>query len=80
MDSKPMSIQSQFDNERHRLVNGMTQEDRAWRKQWLKDQELSPHEPRTIPETKNPIRRVFRFPLDWAFSKLEPYLVLHFLC
>ena len=54
MDSKPMSIQSQFDNERHRLVNGMTQEDRAWRKQWLKDNHES-HESSPIPEARYPI-------------------------
>ena len=74
--SRPMSIEGPFCDERTRL-DGMTDADRAWRKQWLKDQELSPNEPRHIPESRkhNPIRLAMRFPLDWAFSKLEPKLV-----
>ena len=73
--SKPMSIQGPFHNERQRLTGAFTDEDRKWRKQWLKDQELSHNEPRPIPEYKNPIRRAYRFPLDFVFSKLESTLV-----
>jgi len=73
--SKPMSIQGPFHNERQRLTGAFTDEDRQWRKQWLKDQELSHNEPRQIPEYKNPIRRAYRLPLDFIFSKLEPTLV-----
>lgn len=74
--SRPMSIEGPYANERNR-VEGMTDEDRAWRKKWLKDQELSHHEPRQTAESKrmNPIRRAYRLPLDWVFSKLEPQLV-----
>lgn len=72
--SKPMSIQGPFHNERQRLTGAFTDEDRKWRKQWLKDQELSHNEPRPIPEYKNPIRRAYRFPLDFVFSKLESTL------
>ena len=75
--SRPMSLEGPYDNERVRLDGSMTDLDRKWRKQWLKDQELSHHEPRPIPESQrmNPIRRAYRFPLNYVFSKLEPYLV-----
>lgn len=74
---KPMAIAGRYVRERERLL-GMTDEERAWRKQWLKDQILSPNEPRHVPEIYkeqfNPIRRAYRAPLD-AFGKvLEPML------
>lgn len=73
---RPMNIEGPYAKERNR-VEGMTDADRQWRKQWFKDQELSPNEPRPIPESQqyNPIRRFYRFPLNFVFSKLEPYLV-----
>lgn len=65
-------------NERERLV-GMTDAERAWRAQWLKDQHLSPSEPKIVPglvkEHTNPIRRMYRFPLDTIFRALAPALV-----
>lgn len=70
-----MSISGPYDHERARLDGTFTDLDREWRKKWIKSQELSHHEPRPIPEQVNPIRRAFRFPLDFVFSKLEPVLV-----
>lgn len=74
---KPMSITGRLNRERERLL-GMTDEERAFRKQWLKDQELSPNEPRKVPEmykaTYNPIRRAYRAPLNWLGKALEPVL------
>lgn len=71
----PMSIQGRYASERERLV-GMTDVERAWRKQWLEDQILSPNEPKRVPElytyTHNPIRRFYRWPLDQFGKALEP--------
>ena len=86
--TRPMSLEGPYANERARLNGTFTDLDRAWRKQWLKDQHLSPNEPRPIPPSMNPIRRAYRFPLDWVFAKLEPHLVIlifmfqayHFFC
>lgn len=54
---KPMVIAGRMVRERERLI-GMSPEERAWRKQWLKDQELH-HGPRKVPalelELNNPI-------------------------
>jgi len=61
--------------ERQRLHGaGMTDEDRALRRQWLKDQELAPHEPVFIPELypRNPIRRILGKPWDGIFGVLKP--------
>jgi len=75
---KPISVQGRLARERERLW-GMTDKERAWRRQWLKDQELSPNEPRYVPEyyteRYNPIRRAYKMPLDVAFKPLEPVLV-----
>lgn len=73
---KGMSIEGPYARERNR-VEGMTDADRQWRKQYLKDQVLSHNEPRLIPESEqyNPIRRFYRFPLNFIFKKLEPTLV-----
>ncbi|XP_066245077.1 NADH dehydrogenase [ubiquinone] 1 beta subcomplex subunit 6 [Euwallacea similis] len=74
---KPMAIAGRFVNERERLL-GMTDAERAFRKQWLKDQELSPNEPRVVPEiykaTHNPIRRFYRYPLNQYQNFLTPIL------
>jgi NADH dehydrogenase (ubiquinone) 1 beta subcomplex subunit 6 len=72
----PFNIQP-LAHERQRLSGtGMTAEDRALRRQWLKDQELSPNEPRYIPELypKNPIRRALAAPWDFFCGMLKPFL------
>ncbi|XP_050086612.1 uncharacterized protein LOC126571825 [Anopheles aquasalis] len=76
---KPMSITGRMVRERERLL-GMSPEERAWRAQWLKDQQLSPNEPRYVPEywkeRYNPIRRLYRAPLDLVQKALTPVVGL----
>jgi NADH dehydrogenase (ubiquinone) 1 beta subcomplex subunit 6 len=79
-----MSITGRVERERERLT-GMSTEERAWRKKWLKDQILSPSEPRYVRALEkdyyNPIRRAYRFPLDFIFHRvLEPRIVRESLC
>lgn len=72
---KPMALEGRLGNVRERLL-GMTDEERAYRKQWLKDQELSPNEPREVPEMYkeryNIIRRFYRYPLDQFEKVIAP--------
>lgn len=74
---KPMSIAGRLVSERERLI-GMTDAERAFRKQYLQDQILSPNEPKKVPqiykELYNPIRRFYRWPLDKLEAKLEPVI------
>lgn len=74
---KPMNLEGRLGRERERLL-GMTEEERAYRRQWVKDQELSPNEPRFVPELYkeryNIIRRFYRYPLDQLGKALEPVL------
>ncbi|KAK7866421.1 hypothetical protein R5R35_008948 [Gryllus longicercus] len=74
---KPIPIEGRLARERERLM-GMTEAERQWRMKWLKDQELAPNEPRVVPEIRkelmNPIRRLYRLPLDTAFRALEPVM------
>jgi len=72
----PMNIEP-FPYERYRLANGgMTEADRALRRQWVMDQKLAPHEPVDIPALRplNPIRRFYRVPMDLLFRGLAPVL------
>ncbi|GFS90421.1 NADH dehydrogenase 1 beta subcomplex subunit 6 [Nephila pilipes] len=74
---KPMSIRGIFEDERIRLSEEFTDEERAWRKQWIKDQVLSPNEPRPeseewIREVRNPIRRFLSKPWQLLESGLTP--------
>lgn len=75
---KPVTIAGRVAIERERCI-GMTDAERAWRKQWLKDQILAPNEPVYVAEywkeRTNPIRRFYRKPLDAVFTKLIPVLV-----
>lgn len=71
----PMNIAGRYVNERERLV-GVSDIERAWRKQWLQDQILSPNEPKRVPELEksitNPIKRFYRWPLDQLGKALVP--------
>ena len=74
---KPLSIRGLYDDERNRLSEEFTDEERQWRKQWIKDQQLSPNEPRPpsmeyIKETRNPIRRFLSKPWQALESKMIP--------
>ncbi|XP_076440289.1 uncharacterized protein LOC143279883 [Babylonia areolata] len=63
--------------ERQRLTGcGMTAEDRALRKQWVLDQQLSPNEPRYVKEVtpRNFFRRLYMGPADSAFARLIPMI------
>jgi hypothetical protein len=78
----PMCIEP-MPYERQRLNGqGMTPEERALRKQWLLDQYLKPHEPpnsvealETMNLPVNPIKRMFRMPMDVTFRMLTPVIV-----
>lgn len=63
---KPMVIAGRTVFRREREI-GMTDEERTWRAQWLKDQQLTAREPVHEPELerqlKNPFKRFYRFPL-----------------
>uniref|UniRef100_A0A069DWA7 Putative ubiquinone oxidoreductase ndufb6/b17 subunit n=1 Tax=Panstrongylus megistus TaxID=65343 RepID=A0A069DWA7_9HEMI len=75
--AKAFSIQGRLYRERERMI-GMTDKERAWRRQWFRDQHLAPDEPRVVPEMHkelyNPIRRAYWKPLDSLFKALEPVL------
>lgn len=75
---KPFPIAGRMIHERERLI-GMTDEERAWRAKWLKDQVLAPDEPRHVPEywkqRTNIIRRFYKYPLDRFEAFLEPKIV-----
>lgn len=74
---EPMTISGRMSSERERLI-GMSSEERAWRKQWVKDMQLH-NEPVCVPELENkfynPIRRFYRMPLDKVEALLTPVLV-----
>lgn len=74
---KAFPIEGPMKRERYRL-GGMTDQERAWRKKWLTDQILSEHEPARLAQYHegflNPIRRIYRFPLDTLFRPLVPFL------
>ncbi|KAG5675622.1 hypothetical protein PVAND_005511 [Polypedilum vanderplanki] len=74
---KPFPIGGRMVRERERCI-GMTDEERAWRKKYLKDQILSEHEPRYVPEywkeRTNVIRRIYKTPLDMMHKALTPIL------
>lgn len=75
---KPMAIAGRMVRERERCI-GMTPEERAWRAQWLKDQELTAREPVYVKEyyeaIRNPIRRFYMAPLNVVWRALTPYMV-----
>ncbi|KAK6188704.1 hypothetical protein SNE40_004831 [Patella caerulea] len=66
--------------ERNRLAGaGMTDEVRALRRQWVKDQLLSPNEPVHVPalQQKNIFRRTLAKPWDIIFRAVKPFLGDH---
>lgn len=76
-----MSIERRMGRERERML-GMTDEERAWRKKWLKAQELAPEEP-VIPknyykEMYNPLRRLYQTPWNKFEAMLQPVVVWRF--
>lgn len=75
---QPFPIGGRLVRERERL-RGMTDEERAWRKLYLKDQILSKNEPVHVPEywneITNPIRRFYQFPSKMLESALSPVIV-----
>jgi len=75
----PFPIQGRFRHIRQRLAGGFTDEDRAWRKQWLEDQILHPDEPVVPPnyekERYNFIRRWGKVPLNILMQPLAPVFV-----
>lgn len=64
--------------ERERL-RGMTDQERQWRKQYLKDQILTKREPVHVPEywleRTNVIRRFYQWPLVQVHKLLTPVIV-----
>ncbi len=75
---KSFPIQGRMARERERCL-GMTDQERAWRKQYLKDQILTEREPRFVEaywqERTNAIRRIYRYPLDLLCKALTPIMV-----
>ena len=81
---KPFSIAGRMKTERERLYYRMTEEERQWRAQWLKDQILDPEEAAAqndqvsqayYKETRYWFRRINRAPLDAVARFLTPYMV-----
>ncbi|KAF8563453.1 hypothetical protein P879_10145 [Paragonimus westermani] len=71
----PINIEP-FALERDRLALPFTDQDRAARKQWQKDQALSDREPVDVPEWTrvNIFRRVYRKPFDAITNLVKPFL------
>lgn len=75
---KPMTVIGRLNRERER-IHGMSEEEKAFRKKFLKDQVLAHNEPKVVPELyrelNNPIRRFYKWPLDTLQKTvLEPML------
>ena len=73
---KPMSIAGRMVRERERLI-GMSNEERTWRRQWLKDLQLQ-YGPRQVKvlelELSNTIKRFYRAPLEKLFDLVRPIM------
>ncbi|KAK2581001.1 hypothetical protein KPH14_006054 [Odynerus spinipes] len=74
-EEKAIMLGRRMARQRERLI-GMTDEERAWRAKFLKDQILDPDEPKIPPnyykERYNPIRRFYRAPMDKVERMLCP--------
>lgn len=75
---RPMQIGGRMIRERERLI-GMSPEERQWRAQWVKDQELTAREPVYVEQYhaafRNPIRRAYQAPLNMLWKGLTPVIV-----
>lgn len=74
---QPMEIRGRMTRERERCI-GMTNEERNWRAQYLKDQILTKREPVQVKELnfRNPIRTFYATPLDkLVLHPLTPKIV-----
>lgn len=78
---KVFSIGGRMIDPRQRCM-GMTDEERRWRAQFLKDQVLYPNEPKEVPElykaTTNVFRRLWRTPM-WRFQTLMSSILVMYL-
>ncbi|CAH8626626.1 unnamed protein product [Schistosoma bovis] len=74
----PIDIEP-FKHQRHRLALLFTDEDRAARRQYLKDQLLSEREPVNVPEWTrvNIFRRIYRMPFDALTNLVRPIIGDH---
>ncbi|CAH8640656.1 unnamed protein product [Schistosoma haematobium] len=74
----PIDIEP-FKHQRHRLALPFTDEDRAARRQYLKDQLLSEREPVNVPEWTrvNIFRRIYRMPFDALTNLVRPIIGDH---
>jgi len=77
----PIAIEP-FPLERQRLPFKMNAEERVLRQQWLRDQILSPNEPRHVPELRprNFFRRMAGAPWEAATRLIAPLLVSVVCC
>ena len=75
---RPFNIEP-FPHDRQRLPFKMTDEDRLRRKKWLESQTLTDREPVRVEEInkhiRNPIRRLYSMPMNFAFKLLAPVFV-----
>jgi len=74
----PMDIEGAMGQERYRLTYGMTDDDRALRLQWLKDQAMAESEPVMVPgyyqARHNPIKRFMNYPMNTLAEKMVPHI------
>jgi len=75
---RPMNLEGLAWDDKYRLNVGMTDEERKWRAQFLKDQILAADEPIKVPgwnEARyNPLKRFFNAPTTWLWRKTVPYI------
>lgn len=74
-----VQLKGRFRNERPRLGPDFTEEDRQWRIKWHQSQEMHHSEPFYVPALQkvnlNPIRRLYRAPLDILENALAKRMV-----
>lgn len=79
----PMFLEGLEKYTNHRIA-GMTPDRRAWRKQWIQDQQLSHREPVHVPEIylelNDPIRRAYKYPWNKFEDFLARYVVRILIC